>query len=591
MFFVNKNKLDLDERYFQYVYKDDSVEWYIDGTLYYLIHPKDKKLVTCFDSKTLNRVFKSCDYNPYDIKQLLEGHYIFIIKKDDKILLFGDYFNRKNLFYVTIDDLFLFDTVLSKNLINNCNGNLNNMFLMSYMKIGYSHASETLYEDIHRLSFQQYIEIKDGKMGLHYNFTPNLIHDYDTSMLRKFEKLFIESVKSRVDESGSTWLMASSGWDSTIILDTLVKILNKKKIHTATFEVLFRNGDCLNSFEVEKIKDISRHYDVDNHSYIVDLDDKKLVDMWKKYAHTCFENHVFQWPINQLGVINHIKKSDPYVKSIFNGEAADSMQNFGFSQYGSIHIGDNDFDEYADKMKTYLYGGTFYKKFLDGSFKDDKIYNIFKSINKGIRFYDNEPYSNVMMSFIYSPSRLPFTIPSGFYDEIFDRHFKKYYDILNPYNIYSIWNALYADYHFKGSTIPLNIVGIESVGCKPALPFFDLRLSRFFNEMPESWGRGLNWNRLKYPEKTMAFRSRTFPLDIVERKIPHSYIYEKDDKIDDKYEYYVNSSIGDYFKDIFEDGDFIWLKKISCFIDSKINSLDFVIRLGTLQSIMMEGLK
>ena len=39
----------------------------------------------------------------------------------------------------------------------------------------------------------------------------------------------MESLTSRIGEKGTTWLMASSGWDSTILLDSILKITELKK--------------------------------------------------------------------------------------------------------------------------------------------------------------------------------------------------------------------------------------------------------------------------------------------------------------------------------------------------------------------------
>ena len=48
----------------------------------------------------------------------------------------------------------------------------------------------------------------------------------------------------------------------------------------------------------------------------------------------------------------------------------------------------------------------------------------------------------------------------------------------------------------------------------------------------------------------MAIKSDTYPLHIVDRPTTHSYISEYDQTVVPYFEYYCNSAIGDYFKDM-----------------------------------------
>lgn len=593
IFSINRSKshnnLNINDADFNYKYQGNGYEWYINGVLFYIVNKKSIVKSEKITNKLIDSLFKDCNLNPNKINDALEGHYICIIKQENQIKVFGDSFNRRNLFYYEDKQLVYFSTRLTKDLIEKCNKKIDSMYLLSYLMIGYGHATTTIFEKIHRLGYKEYLLFKDKLLYIKKEFNPFEVESYGDRQLQLFEKLFKESISARMAKKGTNWLMTSSGWDSTLILDTLLKLTDKNKVKTATSEVQFRNGQILNIFETEKVDEITSHYNIENKRFHVDLNDKKLVDLWKKYTSICFENQIFHWPINQLGVIDLILKYDSNVSSIFNGECADSFQNFGFSQYSSIHSGNNNFDEYADKMKTYLYGPEFFNEVKNGKFRKNVIYQIFKKMNPNIDFNDESKdknnYLNVMLSFIYSPTRLPFTLSKNcpflrddvlknFYNLASKTYFERYYKILESRNIYSIWNALYADFHFKGSTLPINIVGIENLGLIAALPFFDIRLAKYFAKMPEEYGRGLNFNRLKYPEKTMAVNSKTYPIHIVDKRITHSYISEEDAAINPYFEYYCNSSIGDYFKEILsQENSLNYIKNIKGIDTNYINKI------------------
>ena len=114
---------------------------------------------------------------------------------------------------------------------------------------------------------------KNGSLFVNKDFSPLKIEQYSDKKHLDFKKLFTDSISCRLSEKGTNWLMASSGWDSTIILDTLLKLTDNKNVNTVTFEVQFRDGQVLNCFEIEKIKEISDYHNVKNHRFLVDMND------------------------------------------------------------------------------------------------------------------------------------------------------------------------------------------------------------------------------------------------------------------------------------------------------------------------------
>jgi len=585
LFYIQKYKkisdaLRISPEKFDFYIKCKDYEWYLKGIIFYINKGNYIIKRNNINDRILDEIIKKFKFDPSLITNALEGHYICVIKGSNNIKVFGDKFNRKNLFYFESKEHIYFDTKVTKEIINKKSYRINENFLYSYFMIGYGNASTTIFKDIKRLAYCEYLLYKNDKVNIVNTFNPKRIdNNYNEDHMQIFKKLFYESVNSRLTENKNNWVMASGGWDSTLILDTLLKHIEKQKVKMIAFEVQLKSGQIANIFEIRRAKDIAKHYGVDFHLVRVNLRSLELIDKWKEHAANCFESQTFQWPINHYGIPEYIKNIDSSCGSIFSGECADSFQNYGFSQYNSVKSDDYNFNEYADKMKTYLYGPTFLNKIISNTYKSDIIYNIFKKLNPQTQFFDTYPdISKYILSFIYSSVRLPFVMlknvqifKSQYYEKmtkyIISEYLQKYIEKLTPDNIYSIWNALYADFHLRGLSIPMTIAAIEKYDFIPSVPFYDLRIADFFERMPEKLGRNLNFKSTKYFEKRMALESKTFPTNILEDKsFPHSYIFEQDNiNINLYYEYYLNSSITDYFKELLTQKNSLdFLKDIEC---------------------------
>jgi len=625
LFYINRQKkngniLKINSKKFNFYVKCKEYEWYLSGIIFYINKGNYIIKRNNINDRILDKIIKKCKFDPCLITNILEGHYICVIRRSDNIKVFGDKFNRKNLFYFESKEQIYFDTKITKEIVSKKPHRINEMFLYSYFLIGYGNASTTIFQEIKRLAYCEYLLYKDNRINIVNTFNPKKIdNSYNENHMQYFKKLFYESVNSRIAENKNNWVMASGGWDSTLIVDTLLKYTERQKVKMIAFEVQLKSGQIGNIFEIKRAKDIAKHYGVDFHLIKVNLKSSKLIDKWKKYAGNSFESQVFQWPINHYGIPEYIKNVDSSCGSIFNGECADSFQNYGFSQYNSVKSNDRNFNEYADKMKTYLYGPTFLKKIVNNTFKSDIIYNIFKKLNPQIQFSDGNPdISKYVLSFIYSSVRLPFVMPKNTHifknqyskrmtEYIISEYLQKYIERLTPNNIFSIWNALYADFHLRGLSIPMTIAAMEKYDTIPAIPFYDLRIADFFEKMPAEWGRNLNFKNTKYFEKRMALESKTFPISILEDKsFPHSYIYEQEGvNINQCYEYYLNSSITDYFRELLSDKksldylgqidgiDYEYLENIrNNFVENKIQKRDYnmTMKICVLTSLMFEFL-
>ena len=94
---------------------------------------------------------------------------------------------------------------------------------------------------------------------------------------------------------------------------------------------------------------------------------------------------VYAGTMNNHGLLAHHIKNKYDEKLIFV-EISDGVHNLGFSQFTSIFHSSKSFREYSDKMMSYFYGPTFLKIFENNEQDKDQIYNLFKSLNRDIKF-------------------------------------------------------------------------------------------------------------------------------------------------------------------------------------------------------------
>ena len=120
--------------------------------------------------------------------------------------------------------------------------------------------------------------------------------------------------------------------------------------------------------------------------------------------------------------------------------------------------------------------------------------------------------------FLYS-SRMPYF--KGKYNSVLNNtgtnyYFNKMYrlylldfidkfDFNNPYNTYL---SIYPSFHWQSSNVAcLELAGSEN-GIYNKIPFQDFELVSFIASSPESWGKGLELNPVKYPLKKFLEEKR-----------------------------------------------------------------------------------
>jgi hypothetical protein len=349
----------------------------------------------------------------------------------------------------------------------------------------------------------------------------------------------------------------SGGWDSTFLISMLLKHYSNDRIKAITMEFILGDGRVFNPFEVQKSRKIAKYFNIDLDVIKVRFNSDELLDIWK---------HEFKEKVRNQGIYTaglfgqflmakHLKEKYGENVVVFNGEGCDSLTNFGFSQYISINHDSNDFCEYADKMRCYLYSPSFFKKILNNTHTDDFIFKMYEWYFKDFEFIKSENLSRedrvleYLMSFVYTTKRIPFMQleKSDFIKEkgskefnawLKSEYFEEVLEDMNPDNLYYWLFRIYIDFHWQGPNIRKVIESLPNA----RIPFLDYNLFKFFAQMPESWGRGLEINNIKYPlKKIIGSGDYKFPLDILELPGPHSYISE-----DINY-YYINCTLSKYF--------------------------------------------
>ena len=226
--------------------------------------------------------------------------------------------------------------------------------------------------------------------------------------------------------------------------------------------------------------------------------------------------------------------------AIFAGEMSDGAHNLGFSQVVSIfHPNSLDFREYADKMRSYLFGPSFIKFSLSENLNQDPVWAYFQNKTK-VNFETpnaimSERINQFLVSFFLRPSRMPFAsraelrllldYGSKLHEETIS---KEYFDELKPYfspeNIYSLYIHLYNSFHWQASTVnSLELAG-KHFGLRITNPYHDRELINHLKIMPENLGRGLDLKPTKYPLKWTLINTLKYDIKINEGL--HSYLYD-----------------------------------------------------------------
>jgi len=487
--------------------------------------------------KTVINQLNKNRFAPKEFQENVDGRFIVINVKNNSLSICSDKLGRTDLFYTKEKDIYTFSTILNEFTSLGYNDDLS---LINFFMLYGSRAprTKTLFSNIKRLGVGDVISIKN-KLDVKTNHIN--LKNFKNHNQNEYNKLFLNALEKRGNKDLNV-VYLSSGWDSTSILAGLAYIYGKNKVVALTSRATHsKRAGIHNIYEIERAKKIAKAIGVKHH--IVDTDFSKLkfkeiqkwVNFTKKYG------LYGTTAMAQYQLTEYVSKTFGKEATAFSGENSDGVHSIGFSQYISIfHKYSRDFREYFDKMRFYLYGPTFLKSITENYSNDDPVYKIIKSFtgednyNK-VKNDKNSIVKEVLTScFLYS-TRIPYY--KGKVSDILNNNGIKYYfnqmykmyllkfqdsfDFNNPYDTYL---NIYPSFHWQSSNVAcLEAAGSEN-GIYVRLPFQDYDLISYISSSPESWGKGLDLNPVKYPLKRFLEEKMKFPMEI--GLGPHSYIYD-----------------------------------------------------------------
>lgn len=535
-------------------------ELFLEGSFFYQTrNGKGEK----FNPETLDNQLKKTFFENtiQTFIETVEGVYagIYIDKKNEKIIVFSDKLKRQEVYYCVDANEVIISTTL-ENLRRKSRG-YSPECIISILYL-YAPKGSTIYNNIFRLRYNEIIEITDGNLRIiRHGEKPLEIVGYDEKDLENFKEMVENAIISRASNEMNI-VQLSGGWDSTFLISVLLKYYDNSKINAITMEGILPDGRAYNIFEVEKSKKIAEFFGIDLDVIRVCSADGYWIDLWEQEIKEKVKNQgLYDTSLFPLFLAaRHLQEKYGENVVVFNGEACDSLSNLGFSQYRSIKHDNNGFCEYADKMASYLYSPSFLNKVLNNSYNDELIFKIFRWYLKDFEFTEADSLSRedrifeYLMSFVYAPNRIPFVRLEKtnfvkeegikrFKDWLKSEYFGEIIENINPQNSYYWLLRLYIDFHWQSPSIRK----VMESWSNTRIPFLDYAIFRFFSQMPENWGRGLEINSTKYPLKRLIRENHyNFPIEVVDSRGPRSYTAALTDA---KREYIHHSSLSKYLSE------------------------------------------
>lgn len=533
---------------------------------------KSGKEVFCFGGIVFGTRLSSGEIEPWSspaILQSLEGRFVLIRIQDERSAwLCCDRYGQMDIYYQKLDDKIVFATDLDLLPLRKDTAAYDQTALIHNLCVyGYRPPKQhTLYQGVRRLGVGQWVDIQKGKSKIEeIAFQPMAVNEaYGDWELHRYADLFLEAVALRGSTKGNVVLL-SSGWDSTALLACLVKLFGSKKVRGVTARMLYseRSG-VVNQFELDRAKAIADYFNI--RLDVVDLDYRKGAPEHFQSLRPLLSSHQLNsfTALSVFSLIHFIAQSTHGEEVIFQGELSDGAHNLGFSQYSTVFHPVEAFREYSDKMASYLFGPTFLGLFENGEFIKDPIYQFFKGRHQSNIF--DEPAKEkiarrkqLLASFFLRAQRLPlWSLQNNkiltergrlaYTEECESVYFKRAAQELTPQTLYSWYLHLYNSFHWQSAQVAQRTIIAEANGLRVVTPFWDSRLQKFLSQMPESWGRGLDFNPTKYPLKWMLKNRVDYPIHL--QKGPHSYLSDVNPNFSHSAEILYASSFAPYFRQL-----------------------------------------
>ena len=548
-------------------------EVYLYGDVFY--HMKNDGRIRLIDANSENYLRKVFfEQKLKDIIPHLEGQYLglYVDSSKNLVQIFSDRYARLDSFYAYDSADFYFGTDLDF-IFKNIKPEYDQKMLAHLFSVygWYTPKGLTIYKNVKQLKVGEILTISDsGMQSDMIKFKPLDIEDYTDKDLEVYYKILKESVIARVNRNGKTWVSSSSGWDSSLLLGLLVNEFGAENVGMISGSMKYSDGtDVINKFEINKIKKIGAFYGIKPRIVDFDFKSKDTSSYWQKVLPYYKSKHIYAFAAYNFAKLSEgLQASGGDGQIICNGETSDSFHNFGFSQFATFFHTKKSFTEYADKMNCYLYGPSFFKKVLDGTYEKDKVFQIFRKMSGNIDFMSgfknkDEMLESYLFPFFYGSPRIPFAatfknpvLNAEGQDSLYRFPYREYMpEVLKGISedsLYSWFIYMYHSFHSQGSTVNVHKHAMEANNHKWRMPFNDYRMIEFLSKAPESWGRGLELNNTKYPLKWVAKNKIKFPYELLDEG-PHSYLYDVIEGFSLGAEITYRSGVTQLFKDTLKD--------------------------------------
>ncbi len=500
---------------------------YLEGDFYYYTdNSKNAKFISINEKNLIRNILISNGLDHFLAK--VEGDFIGALfdHKNMSITLFCDQLKKKNLYYSTINNNFIFSTNVNDIISTIKNINYNQFGLYSYLVLGYTPAKHSIYENVFEIGPMQTIKYRNNNIEITSNIKPTQIENYKQENIIGYRDILTESIISRSSKD-ENWVQLTGGLDTSIILDILLQEYDSKNVKAIISSIVDPNGKCINAQDVNRAQLVADYYGVNLEIVETAPSSKIMLDYFLNDIEI-FKKQSFVHPgFCFFPIANLIKGKIPESGVIYSGEAADSLQNYGYTK--TCKYKSNLLNHFEDKVKNYHYTPSFYKKIKNNNANSDVCHKLYKKF-LGEKNFDSTTSNDLfeyLYAFVFSDYRLPsskisilnkIATDSGiesFKKWLIENYFGEVTKNITENTFYFWLSYLYLNFHLQGRNNNIIRQSIGQNNIKYAIPYFDKRMLNFLSKMPTNWGRSLVLKELKYASRTISKKYLNVPLKIV----------------------------------------------------------------------------
>lgn len=510
---------------------------------------------------------------PEEAARRFEGDFIGVLVDGRGATVFADALNRTEIYYARCGRVWSASTDLEKVIRSLDRIDYDQAALSNYFAVygGYAPKRMTFYREVRRLGVGESLRLSRAESGVRgVPFRPERTGNFANGEHEEYARDFEDAVRIRSSKR-MNWVFLSSGWDSTGILAMLVKLHGPSKVRGVIGRMDYsRRAGTINQFELDRARKFAAYYGIRLDVVPLDLRGQDAVEYLERSRALMRRQHLYTLAgYNFFRLTDFILKNGGPEDPVFSGEISDGAHNLGFSQYATIlDHPDLGFREYSDKMASYLFSPSFFKRVLAGDYKDDAIYGLLRARAGASRFDDEKPLDErqrrlkFVASLFLRGHRLPFYSlrnskvltargVRALEDEVASGYLAEAAEKMEPETLYAWFLRLYNSFHWQGSTARMFGTRLALEGRKARLPYWDSRLQSFLSRMPEDWGRGLELRPTKYPLKWTLANRVDYPMEL--QTGPHSYLYDVNPRFNHASEVLFASRLAPHFKSLLKD--------------------------------------